>query len=165
MKLGTCSQGQHCDLSHDLTYECVPACVHFVRGGCTKENCPYPHIRINPAAPVCRAFTTFGYCSKGVECKDKHVFECPDYAEGKCSNLKCRLPHVDRAGQLRQQQQLQQQIPENSASHHDIDAKPLIKGENQTPLDSGSSDIDSDNEVMMDVDGIGFAQEQDFLKF
>lgn len=144
LKLGTCSQGQHCDLSHDLTYERVPACMHFVRGGCNKDNeqCPYPHVRTNPAAPLCRAFTTFGYCSKGIECKDKHAFECPDYAEGKCSAVKCRLPHVDRAGQLRQQQQ-----------HHT----------QQQTLDT-LTDVDSEDEVMIDVEG-GFSQEQDFFRF
>ena len=159
LRSGSCSQGQHCDLSHDLTYDRVPACVHFVRGACTKENCPYPHIRANPAATVCRAFTTLGYCSKGVQCKEKHVFECPDYAEGKCHNPKCRLPHVDRAGQLRQHNA---SLLEMTTKHEQM--KPKVN-ENLTIPDS-ASDIDSEDEVMM-MDGVDstFSQEQDFLSF
>jgi hypothetical protein len=36
-----------------------------------------------------------GYCQKGLECQEKHVHVCPEFAEtGKCSNANCRLPHV-----------------------------------------------------------------------
>ena len=104
LKSGQCSQGQHCDLSHHLTNERVPACIHFVRGTCSKQTCRYPHVRVSPGAQVCRPFGTLGYCDKGILCQERHVFECPDYSQsGNCPNEDCRLPHVDRAGQLRQQ--------------------------------------------------------------
>lgn len=52
---------------------------------------------MRPDAPVCRAFAMEGYCSKGLECRDKHIHVCPEFAEtGKCSNANCRLPHVAR---------------------------------------------------------------------
>lgn len=52
---------------------------------------------MRPDAPVCRAFAMEGYCSKGLDCRDKHIHVCPEFAEtGKCSNANCRLPHVAR---------------------------------------------------------------------
>jgi hypothetical protein len=102
LRTGQCQAGPDCDLSHDPTPERVPACLHFLRGNCTKDDCRYAHVRVNPGAPVCRAFATLGYCPKGAACPERHVHECPDYAnKGLCRNKHCRLPHVDRAGQLR----------------------------------------------------------------
>ena len=61
-------------------------------------------MRVNPGAEICRAFTELGFCGKGPQCEQRHVFECPDYSEhGVCRDPNCRLPHVDRAGQLRKQ--------------------------------------------------------------
>ena len=75
-----------------------------MRGTCSKQPCPYPHVRENPIAVVCKGFSTLGYCESGVACPLRHVFECSEYSsKGSCSNTGCRLPHVDRAGQLRQQ--------------------------------------------------------------
>ena len=103
LRSGKCSNGPHCDLSHECSYARVPACAHFQRGKCTKDDCRYAHVRVNPAAPVCRAFSTYGFCETGLLCQERHVFECPDYASsGKCPNKHCRLPHIDRAGALRQ---------------------------------------------------------------
>lgn len=103
LKHGECQQDQNCDLSHELTYERVPACVHFIRGTCFKSACRYPHVRVKPAAEICWAFSCFGFCSRGTSCPAQHRFECPGYfEEGKCLNAQCRLRHVDRAGQLRQ---------------------------------------------------------------
>ncbi|EME89224.1 uncharacterized protein MYCFIDRAFT_23661, partial [Pseudocercospora fijiensis CIRAD86] len=101
----SCPAGVNCDLSHEPSYERVPACTHFLRGNCTKTACLYPHVNVSFDAPVCRPFATLGFCSKGVSCGDRHVFECPDYANaGHCANIKkgkCPLPHIDRAGTLR----------------------------------------------------------------
>ena len=102
LQKGTCPLGEACDLSHEPTPNRVPACLHFLRGNCTNEQCRYTHVHVNPAAPVCRNFATLGFCEKGSTCAERHVFECPDYANrGTCRNSKCRLPHVDRAGQIR----------------------------------------------------------------
>lgn len=104
LKSGNCPAGDACDLSHDLIPERTPACLHFLKGKCTNDPCRYAHVRVNPSAPVCKDFAHLGYCSKGVTCEHRHVHECPSYANaGICRNPKCRLPHVDRAGQLRKQ--------------------------------------------------------------
>lgn len=58
---------------------------------------------VDESAPVCSDFARIGYCEKGIRCNGKHVFECPDYSHtGKCMLPNCRLPHIDRAAQLRQ---------------------------------------------------------------
>ncbi|KMP06953.1 zinc finger domain-containing protein [Coccidioides immitis RMSCC 2394] len=102
LQTGKCSAGPSCDLSHEPSPERSPACVHFIRGRCSNPACRYAHIRVTPGAPVCRDFAILGYCSKGDQCQDRHVIECPDYANmGKCAKQKCPLPHIDRAGQIR----------------------------------------------------------------
>lgn len=86
-----------CRLSHHPTPNIIPHCVHFQRGRCTNTECIFSHVHVRPDAPVCRAFAMEGYCSKGLECRDKHIHVCPEFAEtGKCSNANCRLPHVAR---------------------------------------------------------------------
>ncbi|KAI8142618.1 hypothetical protein BJV82DRAFT_481636, partial [Fennellomyces sp. T-0311] len=86
-----------CRLSHTPSPNIMPHCVHFQRGRCTNSECIFMHVRVRPDAAVCRAFAMEGYCSKGLECRDKHVHVCPEFAEtGKCSNANCRLPHVAR---------------------------------------------------------------------
>ena len=102
LQKGTCTAGEACDLSHDATAERVPACVHFLRGHCSNPGCRYAHVRVNPLAPVCRDFASLGFCRKGGGCAERHVRECPDYANtGICGKKRCHLPHVDRAGQIR----------------------------------------------------------------
>ena len=101
---GKCLNDDNCDLSHNPTFERVPTCLHFLRGCCTNTSCRYAHIRVNPSAPVCREFSIFKYCSKGANCSERHVNECADWSnKGACQDKKCRLPHVDRAGQIRRQ--------------------------------------------------------------
>ncbi|KAF8426308.1 hypothetical protein EV426DRAFT_632115 [Tirmania nivea] len=98
----SCSEGDACDLSHDPTPHRVPACVHFLRGNCSNTNCRYAHIRVNPAAQICKAFATEGYCEKGGDCTERHVHECPEFDEkGVCTDKKCKLPHIERAGRRR----------------------------------------------------------------
>ncbi|KAK9448044.1 uncharacterized protein V1518DRAFT_419526 [Limtongia smithiae] len=91
-----------CDLSHTATPNNSPLCVHFQRGYCSNANCKYSHVRPPPDAKICKTFATTGYCDKGAECKERHVFECPEFeATGKCSKAelgKCKLQHVFRAG-------------------------------------------------------------------
>ncbi|OBZ87685.1 Zinc finger CCCH domain-containing protein 7, partial [Choanephora cucurbitarum] len=94
---GQCTK-PNCRLSHTPNDHIMPHCVHFQRGKCTSNNCIYPHVRVSPDAPVCRAFATEGYCAKGLECDEKHLHVCPEFAEtGKCSNANCRLPHVAKS--------------------------------------------------------------------
>ncbi|KAF2739246.1 hypothetical protein EJ04DRAFT_519747 [Polyplosphaeria fusca] len=98
-----CQLGEHCDLSHTPSPHNMPACRFFQIGQCSKDDCPYAHTRTNPAAQVCEAFGRMGYCDKGAQCHDRHVFECPDYAnKGICRNGDdCLQTHVRHAGKHR----------------------------------------------------------------
>ncbi|KAI9098721.1 hypothetical protein DFS34DRAFT_618702 [Phlyctochytrium arcticum] len=90
---GECTKGVECKLSHSPTKENMPTCLHFERGRCRKEDCFYLHVKLSADAPVCRSFALEGYCEAGDECRNRHVYQCPDFAAGKCTNEKCRLPH------------------------------------------------------------------------
>lgn len=60
------------------------------------------HVKYKPGALVCSSFAKLGYCEKGADCPSRHVNECPEHANtGICKRKDCRLPHVDRAAQLR----------------------------------------------------------------
>ncbi|RKF77511.1 Zinc finger CCCH domain-containing protein [Golovinomyces cichoracearum] len=125
LQKGSCLNGDSCDLSHELTPERTPSCVHFGRGNCSKPNCPYTHVRVSSSALVCRRFATYGYCEKGTACMERHVVECPDFSNtGKCTRRGCKLPHREKASLMR-----------NKA----LDS-------NSTSLKEGSSDISSDDE-------------------
>ncbi|KAF2096928.1 hypothetical protein NA57DRAFT_78517 [Rhizodiscina lignyota] len=143
---GSCPHGDNCDLSHDPTPNRVPACIHFLRGNCTNDDCRYAHVKVNPGAPVCRQFATLGYCEKGVACDERHVKECPDYAnKGACHKKSCQLPHVDRAGQLRKAASAQV-----SEGNDDRTSDPSSDEEDI------SEDIDSDEDILIQgVDGAG----------
>ncbi|KAH7060833.1 CCCH zinc finger protein [Macrophomina phaseolina] len=161
---GNCALGDGCDLSHEPTPNRVPACLHFLRGNCTNDNCRYAHIRVNPSGPVCHAFGALGYCEKGSDCTERHVFECPDYANhAVCRNPKCRLPHVDRAGQIRK-----------AAAAHTASAElgspDLSSDDEYNEIDS--DDVDSEDEIEGDVimqgaddHGPDLSQQQDFVSF
>ncbi|KAF7191219.1 Zinc finger CCCH domain-containing protein [Pseudocercospora fuligena] len=163
----TCPAGANCDLSHEPTYERVPACTHFLRGNCTRTACPYPHVNVSFDAPVCRPFATLGFCAKGVSCGDRHVFECPDYANsGHCANVgkgKCPLPHIDRAGILRKA--AQRQAKTSSPEESDISS-----GEEETAeasKDTMDSDSDSSVDIMMGLDDGSheLSQQRDYVAF
>ncbi|KAI9894170.1 MAG: hypothetical protein M1814_004024 [Vezdaea aestivalis] len=101
LKTGVCSSID-CDLSHDLTPERVPVCVHFLKGRCSKADCRFTHVAVAPDARVCPEFARLGYCEAGAKCAKKHVNECPSYADtGTCSKKDCQLKHIDRASKLR----------------------------------------------------------------
>lgn len=163
---GECPFGNGCDLSHQSTPHRVPACVHFLRGNCTNEKCRYAHVRVNPAAPVCRTFARLGYCDKGAECADRHVFECPDYAnKGFCRNETCRLPHVDRAGQIRKS------AAAESISASDAEKSPDLTSDEEDFDQIDSDDIDSDGleDVFLrgaeGTRGHELSQQQDYVQF
>ncbi|KAK7540656.1 CCCH zinc finger protein [Phyllosticta citribraziliensis] len=158
-----CPLGDACDLSHEPSPHRVPACLHFLRGNCTNDDCRYAHIRVNPSAPVCRAFGTIGYCEKGPECTERHVFECPDYANhAVCRNPKCRLPHVDRAGQIRKAA---------SAQNGAVDSVDMdISSDDDEQINS--DDVDSDAEIEEEIimteandQGHEVSRQQDFIGF
>ncbi|KAF2468138.1 uncharacterized protein BDR25DRAFT_305141 [Lindgomyces ingoldianus] len=97
-----CVYGDACPLSHAPSPHRSPTCTHFLEHRCTKENCRYAHVNVNPAAPVCEAFARRGYCEKGGACAERHAFECPDFTnKGSCEVEGCPFPHVMHAGRLR----------------------------------------------------------------
>lgn len=157
-----------CDLSHEPSPHRSPACVHFLRGRCSNPDCRYAHIRVNPGAPVCREFATLGYCEKGASCEERHVHECPDYANnGVCHKKRCRLPHVDRAGQIRKAAAAAAKA-EASADNED-ESDQSSEEEDYDAIDS--DDVDSDEfddvstELLEGVDSGEMAEQHDFIKF
>ncbi|KAG0375725.1 hypothetical protein BGX24_008731 [Mortierella sp. AD032] len=87
-----------CKLSHTSSPHTVPACVHFQRAACNKDDCVYAHVRTNPQAPICRPFATEGWCEAGINCKDRHVWVCPDFGTEEGCKKKCGLPHLPNGG-------------------------------------------------------------------
>lgn len=166
LQTGQCAAGSSCDLSHEPSPHRSPTCMHFLRGRCANPECRYAHVRVTPGAPVCRAFATLGYCEKGDACEEKHVHECPDYANtGTCHKKRCQLPHVDRAGQIRK-------AAAAAASKADLgedDSDPSSEEENYDAIDS--DDVDSDafddtpEELIEGVDSGEMSQQQDFIRF
>ena len=73
---------------------CNIPCGDVRQGVCTAAQCPYLHVNVNAAAPVCQAFLR-GYCAAGVECVNKHTLVCqPFAATGVCPNrARCRFHH------------------------------------------------------------------------
>jgi hypothetical protein len=101
---GNCpNNADSCQLSHDPTPQRTPLCVHFANNGrCTRDKCPFPHVRVGPRHAVCRDFAVLGFCDRGLDCDKHHVRECPDFVEnGACTTKGCKLPHVIRANRNR----------------------------------------------------------------
>lgn len=157
LQKGECRVGDYCDLSHNPTAERVPACLHFLRGSCTNPNCRYAHVRVNPGAPVCKAFAFYGFCPKGSICTQRHVHECPDYAnKGFCRNDKCHMPHVDRAVQLRKAAAMND---DEDDGRSDISSDP--------EFDSDDVDSDEIDEELLLTDAIEsheLSQQTDFVR-
>ncbi|CBF85065.1 protein hzfA [Aspergillus nidulans FGSC A4] len=161
LQTGKCSAGNSCDLSHEPSPHRSPACVHFLRGRCSNPECRYAHVRVTPGAPVCRAFATLGYCDKGETCEERHVHECPDYANtGVCKKKHCRLPHVDRAGQIRKNAG-----PKEGEGDDESDAS----SEEEEFDEIGSDDVDSDylsdeGELIEGTETGEVSKQQDFIR-
>ncbi|KAK1600271.1 uncharacterized protein LY79DRAFT_664589 [Colletotrichum navitas] len=150
---GNCANGESCDLSHDLTPQRTPTCVHFIKGNCANPNCPYAHSSVSPGALVCRSFGMYGYCDKGDECEERHVFECPDFSNtGKCKKKGCKLLHRERASVLRKR------TSEDETEDLSSDAESV-----------DSDDVDSDEVEEFITDGVGddtdFKVQKDFISF
>ncbi|EPS38545.1 hypothetical protein H072_7689 [Dactylellina haptotyla CBS 200.50] len=167
----SCPDGDSCDLSHIPNPHRVPACVHFLRGNCSNENCKYSHIRVNPSAPICRPFAKEGYCDKGAECLDKHIFECPDFdAKGVCNDKACKLPHIEHAGRRRAAAAAAAKAKpsgEDSDVSSDEDDEEEEEEEEQFGSDDVDSDYFSDNEVILQTsdDSHEVSQQADFIRF
>jgi len=120
--LGYCERGSRCEFSHDNhgrgsgfreggrsqgwnqtaaiwqghvqdKGKMLPVCYRFAQGRCFDENCPYPHVKVNPRAPVCEPFLD-GYCPRGSACRLLHTYECQAWVHtGECNDMKCRFKH------------------------------------------------------------------------
>lgn len=143
-------------MSHELTAERVPHCHHFQKGVCTKEDCPYVHVRVSPTALVCQNFPVYGYCEKGVNCTEKHIIECPDFSNtGSCTDRRCKLPHKYKAHHLR-----------NNADSKQEDSD-ISSDEDEDPIDSDEVDSDDMEEYFASADGpedMDFAEQKDFIE-
>ena len=53
--MGHCHNDK-CLLSHTVAPEKMPSCKFFLEGLCTKENCPYRHVKVNPDAEICHEY-------------------------------------------------------------------------------------------------------------
>lgn len=123
---------------------------------------------MTPGAPVCHAFATLGYCEKGAECEERHVHECPDYANsGACNKKRCKLPHVDRAGQIRKAAAAAANKAE--MAERDDESDPSSEEEDHDAIDS--DDVDSDEfddepeQLIGGEDSGEMSQQQDFIRF
>lgn len=152
LKDGKCASGEFCDLSHDMSPERTPNCLHFAKGHCAKADCPYTHSKAPPSAPVCRAFGFKGYCEKGANCTERHVFECPDFSNtGRCKIKGCKLLHRERASVLRNQ------------AKADDESMGDISSDDEA---GDSDDVDSDEVaefIDADSDCSDFEDKKDFL--
>ncbi|PHH53074.1 Zinc finger CCCH domain-containing protein 3 [Ceratocystis fimbriata CBS 114723] len=151
LQKGTCPSGDHCDLSHDLKPERTPTCLHYSKGNCSNPECRYAHSVASLGAMVCQSFGLYGYCDKGTECPQRHVFECPDFSNtGKCNTKGCKLLHRERASVLRKQQER-----EANGDYTDISSD---------EESVGSGDFDSDmEELFHDDDDSDFDLDQDMV--
>lgn len=171
LQTGKCRSGDSCDLSHEPSPHRSPVCVHFLRGRCSNPECRYTHVRVTPGAPVCRDFAVLGYCEKGAECTDRHVYECPDYANtGVCKKKKCTLPHVDRAGQLRKVTTAGKTPPGGEGEEEDVSSEEEEYDEiDSDDVDSDELDSDEDEPMMEFVEGgtddRELSGQQDFVHF
>lgn len=140
LQKGICQAGESCDLSHDLAPERTPTCLHFLKGNCSNPDCRYIHVRVSPAALVCRSFGLYGYCEKGSSCSERHVHECPEFSNTGFCNIKgCKLPHREKASIIRR----------NAAR---VDT---VTGEDSSDLSSDEDDqgqVDSDDVDSDDLD-------------
>lgn len=172
LQTGKCRSGDSCDLSHEPSPHRSPVCVHFLRGRCSNPECRYTHVRVTPGAPVCRDFAVLGYCERGEECTDRHVYECPDYANtGVCKKKKCTLPHVDRAGQLRKATASKSETtPPDGEEEEDVSSEEEEYDEiDSDDVDSDELDSDSDEPMVEFVEGgtgdKELSGQQDFVHF
>ncbi|KAI9647316.1 hypothetical protein NHQ30_003701 [Ciborinia camelliae] len=159
---GECPNGDSCDLSHDLTPERTPACLHFAKGNCSNPDCRYTHIRVSPTALVCHSFGIYGYCDKGTTCTERHVHECPEFSNtGTCNTKGCKLPHRIKASVIRRNAAAGDSSPGDQSSD--------ISSDEEDEIDSDDVDSDFiDEEFFRDEDGKaepGILAQQDYVQF
>ncbi|KAK0656823.1 hypothetical protein B0T16DRAFT_400307 [Cercophora newfieldiana] len=158
LRQGECPNGDDCDLSHDLTSERTPACLHFAKDSCTNPYCRYAHVKVSPGMPVCRAFVFYGYCEKGADCPDRHAFECPDFSNtGVCKSKGCKFPHRERAGALRKASGAREAMADEEMED--------LSSDEDGSVDSNDVDSDEVDEFLgQDGAGDGDLMEKDYIE-
>ncbi|KAK3829679.1 MAG: hypothetical protein J3R72DRAFT_405655 [Linnemannia gamsii] len=136
-----------CKLSHTSSPHTVPACVHFQRAACNKDDCVYAHVRTNPQAPICRPFATEGWCEAGINCKDRHVWVCPDFGTEEGCKKKCGLPHLPNGG-IRVKND--QEMEEDEEEEEDVSSDGMESAED----DNGDDDEGEDKVNLNDHDEV-----------
>ncbi|KAF2030054.1 hypothetical protein EK21DRAFT_100789 [Setomelanomma holmii] len=152
---GNCPEGDHCSLSHEASEYNTPHCQHFQKGRCSKDDCQFPHVRLNPAAPNCEAFGQKGYCENGSRCTEVHAHECPTFANtGTCRfGDRCRLGHIIRASNMKKKTSRPPTDPPSPPSNN-------ANGLERAPED----DILSDEETVQAIeDRHYFTQQNDYV--
>lgn len=95
---GVCPLGTSCLLLHEHNREKMPICNQYLMGSCTRDDCPYLHVRKGDDVKVCKDFAFRGFCEMGGKCPMLHSWDCQEYKrKGECSlGAKCRLRHRDK---------------------------------------------------------------------
>jgi len=122
-----------------------------------KPDCKYAHVKVSPAAPVCRSFGKFGYCEKGASCPDRHAFECPDFSNnGVCKTKGCKLLHRERASVLRKV---------NAREMNGEDEEMADVSSDDETVDGDDVDSDEVDEFIgQDENSLDFAEQKDFIE-
>ncbi|PQE04092.1 CCCH zinc finger protein [Rutstroemia sp. NJR-2017a BVV2] len=157
---GSCPNGDSCDLSHDLTPERTPTCLHFAKGNCSNPDCRYTHVRVSSTALVCRSFGIYGYCEKAATCTERHVHECPDYSNtGTCTTKGCKLPHRLKASVIRK----------NANAGASAEDSSDISSDEEDEIDSDDVDSDAIDEEFFGHDDedkdLEMSNQQDYVHF
>ncbi|KAF2707559.1 hypothetical protein K504DRAFT_38537 [Pleomassaria siparia CBS 279.74] len=156
-----CPDGDGCPLSHTPSPHNTIACNHFRKGTCTKDDCRFAHVRVNPSAALCETFSRLGYCEKGNICADRHAFdECPDYTnKGECrAGAKCQFTHVVHAGRLRKARPSTETDSPVSRSSPEVI---ILDDDSSNTLEANTTP-----EISMNDDSKhGFTQQADFVPF
>lgn len=63
---GDCPKGDNCDLSHEITEERTPLCMHYANGNCNNPSCSYIHAEHSPTDPVCRTLAYTGTAKRAL---------------------------------------------------------------------------------------------------
>ena len=120
-------------------------------------------------ALVCHSFATLGFCEKGAGCSERHVHECPKYSNtGACDNVKCGLPHVDRAGQIRKHTTDKTDAVLSASRSGGAEAEDVSSDDRDYDT-SDHADVDSD--VLEEPESVtaheygGLSPQQDFVRF
>lgn len=124
---------------------------------------------------MCKNFAILGYCSEGADCSNRHVHECPNYANtGTCRKKHCGLPHIDRAGQIRRHaaQLAETHTTSNTSNITEADGGDSdVSSDEDDDADTDGEDIDSDDladNLIEGVDSLGrqaLAEQHDFVGF